>query len=94
MNTNAPAPEEQESPLDPDEPHTPAWFTFLGVGLFLLGGIFVLATSGDEEETPAGPSSQVGEDAPALGGEGEPPPAQQPPPAAAAADPHAGHGHD
>lgn len=93
MDTNAPATEEQESPLDSDEPHTPAWFTFLGVGLFLLGGIFLLATSDDEDEAPVVPSAEVGE---AAGEQGE---AVQnakadAPPAAPAADPHAGHGHD
>jgi len=39
--------------LDSDEPHTPGWFTFLGLGLFLLAGIFFLATSENEDEVAA-----------------------------------------
>ncbi|HXS18386.1 MAG TPA: hypothetical protein VN764_14410 [Polyangiaceae bacterium] len=50
------APMSDERPgLDPDEPHTPGWFTFLGVGLFLLAGIFFLATSDQEGEDSAAP---------------------------------------
>ena len=88
MSTNAPSIEEQETPLDADEPHTPTWFTFLGVGLFLLGGIFLLATSDDEVEAPVIPTSEAGEAVPAQEDKGDPPPAAE------AADPHAGHGHD
>lgn len=52
-----------EAGLDPDEPHTPAWFTFLGLGLFLLGGIFFLVQSSDEAE--ATPPAAAGEEQPA-----------------------------
>jgi len=41
-----------ESPLDNDEPQTPAWFTFLGMGLFLFGGIFALVAQDEEEPAP------------------------------------------
>lgn len=88
MSTSAPT-EGQESSLDPDEPHTPLWFTFLGLGLFLAGGIFLLATAGDEEPVVRAPESEAA--APAEEGEGAAPDAAQ---AAAEADPHAGHGHD
>ena len=39
--------------LDPDEPHTPAWFTFLGLGIFLAGGIFFLIRSSASDVVPA-----------------------------------------
>jgi hypothetical protein len=45
--------------LDPDEPHTPTWFTALGAILFLLGGVFVLVTGGDEPN-PTGPAPAEG----------------------------------
>lgn len=41
--------------LDPDEPHTPAWFTFLGLGVFLAGGIFFLIRSSAGEVVPGTP---------------------------------------
>jgi hypothetical protein len=48
------APMSDERPgLDADEPHTPGWFTFLGLGLFLLAGIYFLATSETGEEAAA-----------------------------------------
>jgi len=77
----------QESPLDPDEPSTPAWFTFLGVGLFLLAGIFLLATGGDDEPSAGVPAAA---EAPSEGeAAGEAPAAN----AEAPVDPHAGHNH-
>jgi hypothetical protein len=88
MSTTEPSVDEQETPLDPDEPHTPIWLTFLGMGLFLFGAIFLLATSGDPAEAPAVTSVEAGEPAPDSGAEGRAPPAE------AAADPHAGHGHN
>lgn len=46
--------EAHSNQLDPDEPHTPGWFSLLGLGLFLAAGIFFLATQ-DEEEPAAVP---------------------------------------
>jgi len=81
---------EADGALDPDEPHTPVWFTLLGVGLFLLGGIFLLATSGDDEGAPEASVPEVSADA------APEPPGDEPRPQEGDArpDPHAGHGHD
>ena len=38
--------------LDPDEPNTPTWFTYLGVALFLLFGIAFLLKSASADEQP------------------------------------------
>lgn len=91
MSTTEHSIEEQETPLDPDEPRTPNWFTFLGVGLFLLGGIFLLATAGDEEPAPASAKNAAAQDADSGAA---PAAAQDAPSPNAPADPHAGHGHD
>lgn len=91
MSTTEHSIDEQETPLDPDEPHTPTWFTFFGIGLFLLGGIFLLITSDGEEPPPVTPAVEAGEPAPAAAAEGAAPAAKAP---EAPADPHAGHGHD
>lgn len=48
--------ETEVSALDPDEPHTPWWMPLLGLGLFLIAGIFLLATGG-EDENPEGASA-------------------------------------
>jgi hypothetical protein len=81
----APAP---DLPLDPDEPHTPFWFTVLGLGLFLLAGIFLLTQSGDDDKVTSSPDAAAGSvEAPANDA---PKPAENAP----APDPHAGHGHD
>jgi hypothetical protein len=79
----------EQSSLDPDEPQTPIWFTFLGIALFLFGGIFLLATEDDEQIAPA-VAVEAGENAEEPAPEApEAPEAAQP----EAADPHAGHGH-
>ena len=41
---------DERAGLDPDEPHTPPWFTFLGLGIFLAGGIFLLICSSNEND--------------------------------------------
>lgn len=60
-----------ESPggLDPDEPHTPVWFTALGVGLLFMGSIYVLASADEEGPAEIAPTAEVpgGEQAPAEG---------------------------
>jgi hypothetical protein len=98
MSTNT-----EQSSLDSDEPQTPIWFTFLGIGLFMAAGIFVLATADDEEapavvaEAAAAPEGEAAPEAPAEmpanvpGGAAPPSDAQNP--SGAAPDPHAGHGH-
>lgn len=86
MSTSAPT-EGQESPLDPDEPHTPVWFSFLGLGLFLLGGIFLLVTADDEQEAPGSAAAPAATAAEEEAEEGDSPTEPE-------ADPHAGHGHD
>lgn len=69
--------------LDPDEPSTPLWLTLLGVGLFLLGGIFFLATSSPE----AAPDEEAAPEPPAAAPDNgtDPPKADRE---------HAGHGHE
>ncbi len=79
--------DEQETPLDPDEPNTPLWFTFLGVAFFLFAGIFLLATSDDEEPAAASAVEAPAAEAAEGAKDGENP-------GQAPADPHAGHGHD
>lgn len=44
--------------LDPEEPSTPLWLTFLGGVLFLLVAIFVLATGGEDEGTEGAAAEQ------------------------------------
>lgn len=88
MSTNDHSAEQPETALDPDEPRTPTWFTFLGVALFLLGGVFLLASSDGEEEPPIVPSPEAQEAAPSEDGEANLAAGE------AAPDPHAGHGHD
>lgn len=80
-----------QSSLDPDEPHTPPWFTFLGLCLFLVGGIFLLATAGDDEMA-TGLGDAAAEEGEETGGEGAEPvePTEAP---VEAPDPHAGHDH-
>lgn len=56
--------------LDPDEPHTPTWFTALGVILFLFGVIFILATGDDGENTAI--DSRQGDEAEGAVDEAEP----------------------
>ncbi len=72
------------SSLDQDEPETPAWFTLLGVAIFLFGGIFALVANQGEPEEPAAPEADSPSALPA---------GADPTPEAAAADPHAGHDH-
>lgn len=98
MSTNT-----EQSSLDSDEPQTPIWFTFLGIGLFMAAGIFVLATADEEEPAavaaaPAAPEEPAAAEAPAempanVPGQPAPPTAEQNPSGAAVPDPHAGHGH-
>ena len=53
--------------LDPDEPSTPTWFTFLGIALFLLGGIFALLKSASDDSSPStAPSPDESEAAAAV----------------------------
>lgn len=86
MTTN-----EADSTLDPDEPHTPLWFTILGLGLFMVAGIFLVASSGNEEEEATASSPTEFLEAPSP----EPPPKGENAPAAPPSeDPHKGHGHD
>ncbi len=60
--SNMSAPDSQESALDPDEPHTPWWFPMLGLGLFLLGGIFLLATSEENSSEAEGDPAEAAPD--------------------------------
>ena len=55
--------EANDSTLDPDEPHTPWWFPLLGLALFLIGGIFLLATDDEEAAEEAGAEDAAGEKA-------------------------------
>lgn len=58
---------DERAGLDPDEPHTPAWFTFLGLGVFLLAGIlFLVSSAGDAEDEASGAMPEV---APSVGDE-------------------------
>jgi hypothetical protein len=79
-----------EAGLDPDEPHTPAWLTFLGIGLLLFAGIFLLATGGDETEVVVAEGEEAPAAVDAAAGEAAPEGAAKP---TNPADPHAGHGH-
>jgi hypothetical protein len=56
--------EENIDQLDPDEPHTPAWFTFVGIGLFLVTGIYFLATADEEEEAAPSTAAAATEERP------------------------------
>jgi len=49
--------------LDPDEPHTPLWVTFLGAALFAAVAVFFLATA--EPEAPAAAAPTADDAAPA-----------------------------
>ena len=44
QHAEAHADEHHEEPPPPDEPRTPAWLTVLGVGMFVVAGMWFLAT--------------------------------------------------
>ncbi len=47
QHAEAHADEHHEQPPPPDEPRTPAWLTVLGVALFVVAGMWFLATRPD-----------------------------------------------
>src|SRR5690606_12989422 len=84
--------EHDQDELDSDEPRTPGWLTLLGVALFLVAGIFVIANEeGPKNLVSPEPASQApAEAAAAATAQVAAPPA--PPPQPGQVDPQQARG--
>jgi len=47
----------EEAPLP--EPETPLWLTLLGIGIFVLGGLFLLVRQGNQQTDAAAASASA-----------------------------------